>query len=270
MGTDSAITSTFETLCKGKNSCSFNITASHVSAKCSAKFPSAYIFMNALCESTSVDIDFGLSKFTIEKSDIALVAVICDVAATLIFAAGIALYHSLAQHDRLGYYEREEVRVLKKRSQYVADYSVEIGCLYDFKYTDPLALKQALWKHIETVMESQRMNPDWRIFDIQLAQSDTHFIDLLETLQSAQKRLRLTERRSEKSEAAAAGIEKLKEKVKAAEKAIEEYKNAKQQPYIIKAFVTFTSTQAARTLHDAYDFNCCSRNCCASDRYATR
>ena len=167
----------------------------------------------------------------------------------MLFAAGVGV---------LGLYERREVQRLKQQTHYVADYSVEIKELYKMQITDPMSLKQALWIHLEKVLRYSGAVESWKVFDIQLALSDTSFLTLLEDLRKDKYDLRMMERSGDDD----SDIELQREKVKQAEDEVVKYKNNVAKPYIVKAFVTFTCMQAAAEIKHKYKNGCCSKCAC--------
>ena len=150
---------------------------------------------------------------------------------------------------RLGYYERHEVIELQKKTQYAFDYAVELNGLQDLGYTNPTNLKQDLWTHIEDVLAKEYPDSNMKIFDMQIALSDTGFIDILQTKQQEIHTLKLMRKRKEKEEVLA----KQEEKIKEEEKNIENYKNHKTKPYPVKAFITMHTIEAANALRTIYD-----------------
>ena len=91
MGTENNISAWFST-CLGKQTCILNLTSNLFSSSCQKTYPDAYIFLTAVCASTQVSFNLWLSNVKIDKSSIAITAVICDCASILIFAVGVALY----------------------------------------------------------------------------------------------------------------------------------------------------------------------------------
>ena len=131
--------------------------------------------------------------------------------------------------------------------------------LQDLGYSNPTSLKQELWTHIEAVLAQEYSDRKMKIFDMQIALSDTGFIDILQTKQQEVYMLKLMRKRKEKEELCA----KQEEKIKEEEKHIEDYKNQKIKPHAVKAFITMHTIEAANALRSIYDkpwlIRCCSR-----------
>jgi len=252
MGREREVVSAFSS-CIGKQSCNFTLSYPMVSAVCDVYNPTSTIYISAVCKSTQVNVN--INQFSFSKSTIAIVAVICDLIAIAIFAAGVAL---------LRYYERKEVKTMKHNTRYISHYAIEVKELSNIPITDPLSLKEALWLHLEKVLNrSNSSNKTWKIYDIQLALSDTGFLDLLAILKQEKNKLIYLEKTNKSDDT----LEDQKHKIKDSELAIIEYKNKADKPYIVKAFVTFNCTDAAQYVKNEYDMNCCSRCCGAGSEH---
>ena len=158
----------------------------------------------------------------------------------------------------MGHYEKSEKKKLRQQFDFISDYSIEIDNLSDFSDKTPLELKEELWCHFDKII--QEINPDAKIYDIQLALNDTGYLDLLSKLRKEKYELQLIEKRVKKTNNNNE-IENQIINIKKAEANIEEYKNRHQDSYAVKGFATFTSPEASEQVQHAYNV-CCS--CCNS------
>ena len=103
-----------------------------------------------------------------------------------------------------------------------------------------------------------------KIFDIEIAMSDTGFLDILQVRHEENIKLKLMKQRKEKDE----NIKLQQDKITEAQKQMDEYKNKTDKPYPVKAFVTFHSIEAANKLKHLYNDPCCL--CCTYEKYKDR
>lgn len=104
----------------------------------------------------------------------------------------------------------------------------------------------------------QKVYPDERVFDVQLATSDTEYLSLLEKLKRENSKLQLIAKRLEKcSEKSSSALDKQADKVQRIHKRMDEYKAKHKEPRALKAFVTFSSIEAANYIK-RFNSSCCS------------
>ena len=77
--------------CLGKTSCTLHLNSSYVPKNISMMNIDKYIFVNAICKETMIQISSDSKEFKIKKSTIATMAAICDSIAILIFLIGIQM-----------------------------------------------------------------------------------------------------------------------------------------------------------------------------------
>ena len=160
----------------------------------------------------------------------------------------------------MGKYESKEVKEMSQQADCISEYSVAIHQIYKLPIKDPVILKGELWSHFENLVK--KVYPNACVFDIQVALSDSEYLDLLEELRREKYELRLAEKRAKKSKEEEKNVEKHKEKVKQAQLKVENYKANFKKAYPVKAFITFSSIEAADYIKKAYSACCC--RCCIS------
>lgn len=153
------------------------------------------------------------------------------------------------------------MKAINLQADSISEYSVAVHQIYKLPIKDPLKLKEKLWVHFENLIRP--VLPNARVFDIQVALSDTKYLDLLETLRDERYALKLAEKRAEKDKRKS--VEKHEERVKKAQQKVEAYKTNFQNAYPVKAFVTFSSIEAADYIKRVYSA-CCCRSCVSSNK----
>ena len=152
----------------------------------------------------------------------------------------------------MGRYEAQEIKVINEHTDFISDYTIEVTDLYKFGIEDATLLKETLWTHFNKVITN--VFPDSRVYDIQLADSRTEFLDLLAKLKEEKNKLMLIERRGQKeSKPPTKKIEKQKKNIEKAEGKLKEFKESKEKPYFVKGFITFTTMKAAVFIKNSYN-----------------
>jgi len=151
--------------------------------------------------------------------------------------------------NRLGCFGNSAKKKLHEQTVYITDYSIEVKALYKLGVNDPLALKEALIVHLTKLL--QKAHTDAKIFDLQIALSDTKFLDALETLSEQKRKLKLMEKRVLKGDSIK--LERQYERVKKAKEEVQDYKDSNTIATPVKAFITFTTPSAAYYIRNLYD-----------------
>jgi hypothetical protein len=155
----------------------------------------------------------------------------------------------------LGYFGRSTKKKLHEQTVYITDYSIEVKELYKLGVNDPLALKEALVVHLSKLL--QKAHIDAKVFDLQIALSDTKFLDALETLSEHKRQLKLMEKRALKGDTTK--LEKQYDRVEKVKEQVQDYKNSNTIATPVKAFITFTTPSAAHYIKNTYDKSCLRR-----------
>lgn len=150
---------------------------------------------------------------------------------------------------------------MNQQADSISEYSIAIHQIYNLPIKDPTKLKEELWIHFENLLKP--VYPNARVFDLQIALSDTKYLDLLEVLRQEKYALRLAEKRAEKDKKKS--VEKHIERVNKAKQKVENYKASFQNAYPVKAFLTFSSIEAADYIKKVYS-TCCCKSCDETNR----
>jgi len=245
--------------CLGQKECHINLDEDIIYNK--NLNTTRYVFVNTLCKDTEVRFEFGGKMFQIKKKTIATVTALCDIIAVFIFAIGISLYFLYLNTNRLSSYENKEV---KEKMSYVEDYSIEVHQLDKLNIKDPLAVKEELWEHLESLVQS--VYPDAKVCDIQLALNDTKNLNLVQTLKKETNILRLMEKRIERKYKQPK-LNKQIAKVQQIRNEVNNCKSTNKESHPIKAFVTFSSIEAADYIKKLYSTQCCK---CCDEKYKNK
>ena len=156
------------------------------------------------------------------------------------------------------YYEKLDINKYNKESRSVSNYSISINLMNKLYIKDPLLLKEELWNHLENLVKTEY--PNDFVFDVQLVLSNISCLNLLENLREEQHKARIISDEIGKEEVLMERLNQQHIRVKNASKDIKEYKENIKLVHPVRAFVTFTSIEAADYVKRHYN-TCCK--CCA-------
>jgi len=160
-------------------------------------------------------------------------------------------------------YESKEIKALNLQSKSISEYSVVVHQVYKLPIKNHIQLKEELWIHFDNLIRP--VFPNAQVFDVQVALNDTKYLDLLEVLRNANYELKLAEKAAEKKaeKDREKALKKYKKKVDEAQEKVRAYKTTFQNAHPVKAFVTFSSIEAADYIKRVYSA-CCCRSCITS------